>query len=117
MTPIDTGSELFPEAWHDGDTVYCRLADDLNVQTVPWAKAVFNKLLVDHRPTKLIVDLRDVGFVDSSGLAALVVARKGLPADGAIVLRDTAGPVRGLLKIAQLDQLFTFEESTPAETG
>ncbi len=110
MTLLETGSEFFPEAWKDGGTVYCRLSGDLTVQNVPWARVVFNKLIGDHKPDRLIVDLRDVSYIDSAGLASLVLARKLLGSDNALELRGLADPVRGLLRIAQLDQLFIVAE-------
>jgi anti-anti-sigma factor len=116
MKPIDTGSEYFPEAWQDGQTVYCRLAADLNLDAAPWAKVVFNKLIADYKPEKLIVDLRDVKFIDSAGLATLVLARR-LMGGAPIVLRDAAAPVKGLMSIAQLAQLFTFENSNDTTTA
>jgi len=108
MKPIDTGSEFVPEAWVDGTTVYCKLAGDLNVQTVAWARVVFARLIADYKPKKLVVDLEPVGFIDSAGLAALVLARKQL-GDGVVTLANAAAPVCGLLKIAQLDKLFSFD--------
>ncbi len=116
MTPIETGSDYFPEAWIEGSTVYCRLNADLNLDVVPWAKVVFNKLIADYKPQKLIIDLKDVGFIDSAGLATLVLARR-LMGGSPIVLRDAAAPVKGLMAIAQLAQLFTFETSNDPTTA
>jgi len=114
MTPIDTGSDYFPEAWHDGGQVYCRLAGDLNVETVPWAKVVLQKLITDYQPNALIVDLKDVSMIDSSGLATLVMGRKQMPAAGKIVLKNPSAPVRGLISIARLDKLFDFDDADNA---
>lgn len=111
MTPIDTGSELIPEAHQDGEAVYCRLADDLTVKTAPWAKVVFGKLIKDYSPQNLVLDLKDVGFIDSAGLATLVLARKLMPGGGKITLQHMSDPVRGLIKIAHLDQLFAFDDA------
>lgn len=59
---------------------------------------------------RLVVDMRDVHFVDSSGLGALVSALravKRLKADGDIRLANVQAPVVALLEIIRLHRVFS----------
>lgn len=115
MKKLDTGCDHVPEAWLDGQTVCCRLAGDLNATVVPWAKIVFGRLIREHQPRELVIDLSAARHLDSAGLAVLVLARRSLPADGQVVLRGVSKPVTALLKIAHLDQLFSVEPASAVE--
>ncbi|NPA05796.1 MAG: STAS domain-containing protein [Chloroflexi bacterium] len=60
----------------------------------------------------VIIDLRDVSFMDSSGLSALVaglklIRRKG----GALVLVGPQPPVRMALQLTMLDRVFRIYNS------
>ncbi len=60
--------------------------------------------LVDVAGSTLVVDLSDLTFIDSSGIGALVVARKRILADGQgqLVLSRPGGIVRRALEIVGL---------------
>jgi anti-sigma B factor antagonist len=61
----------------------------------------------EHR---LIVDLGKVTFMDSTGLSALVAARKRFRSiDGEIVLRSPSAGVLRVLEITGLARVFTIE--------
>ena len=62
---------------YDGVTTV-RLAGELDTYTVPDVRAAFTRLVVTPG-TQVVVDLRDVSFIDSSGLGALIA---GLRAAG-----------------------------------
>lgn len=61
-----------------------------------------------HR--RVLVSLRDVSSMDASGLAALVVLLKRLPAGGQLWLTDVDAPVRALLEATGLDDLLPIVE-------
>ena len=63
--------------------------------------------IIDEKPKRLIIDLSQVPYVDSSGLAVLIGAKQELEADGGVFM--LAGPqqaVRTILESARLDQYF-----------
>jgi anti-sigma B factor antagonist len=65
--------------------------------------------LIDSGQHRVIVDLRDVNFIDSSGLGALVSALKTLKLlkrDGDIRLANVQPPVVSLLEIIRLHRVF-----------
>jgi anti-sigma B factor antagonist len=70
--------------------------------------ALVQLIATGHR--RLVVDMSDVNFVDSSGLGALVSALKALKvnkADGDIRLANVQPPVVALLEIIRLHRVFS----------
>ena len=65
-----------------------------------------------HR--NLLLDLKNVQFIDSSGLGALVSCLKALGKDGDMQLCSINPPVQSLLKLTRLDRIFTVHESLEA---
>ena len=62
---------------------------------------------VDQGAPKLAVDLREVRFMDSMGLGVLIGARRKLTeVDGAFALVCGDGPVRRVLDVSGLTQVF-----------
>ena len=63
---------------------------------------------------KLIVDLSDVDFCDSSGLSALLIAERRMRDNGGVVmLVGLRKKVLDLLKISQLDRVFQIHTTVP----
>jgi anti-sigma B factor antagonist len=59
------------------------------------------------------VDMRDVTFLDSTGLAALVTINNQAQQDGATVVLSHAPPrIVHLLAVTGLDKIFTIADST-----
>lgn len=59
------------------------------------------------------IDLFQVGFMDSQGLNALCAARAALPDDRRLRVFDSSGPVRRLLEITGLDEVFGLDRANP----
>lgn len=69
------------------------------------------------QPERLVIDVAEVGFVDSSGLAVLLAIRRGVPG-GTLVLRGARRQLLRLLTITGVDQLVTLEsDGPPPDTG
>jgi anti-sigma B factor antagonist len=73
------------------------------------------KKAMELRPSRLIVDLTDVPYMDSSGVATLVeamqIARKQ---STRLVLCCMQGKVRSIFEIARLDRVFTIVDDLDA---
>jgi anti-sigma B factor antagonist len=81
------------------------------------APEVRRKLLatVEQGNGKLILDLAEVGFMDSSGLSVLVSAFKAARAkDGDVVLLHLSPTVRSLIELTRLQQIFAIFEDEAA---
>lgn len=63
--------------------------------------------IIDAKPKRLVVDLSHVPYVDSSGIAALILARQSLDEQGGrFILAGAQEPVRLIFATARLDQYF-----------
>ncbi|MFE6869170.1 STAS domain-containing protein [Kitasatospora sp. NPDC057692] len=97
----------------DGAAV-CVLAGDLDVETLaPAAEALAG--LVAQRPTAVVIDLRGVGFCDSSGLNVLLRTRLAAERAG-LELRLAAVPptVMRVLDLTGARTVFAIHESVGA---
>lgn len=60
--------------------------------------------------SQLVVDLRDLRFLDSAGLGMLLSLKEAADKLGAaVVIRGPVAGVKQLLKLAQFENLFTIE--------
>lgn len=79
---------------------------ELDLATAPDLVAEF-EYAMEHLSPRLLVDLTDVSFVDSSGLAALVRARiTAEERGGTLALTGPDQAVEALLRLTKLDQFF-----------
>jgi anti-sigma B factor antagonist len=77
---------------------------DLNIS--PELAIRFNEMVQD-KPPKVVVDLSDVTYIDSSGLAVLIVGMQQVKEyGGKFSLVGVQNDVRSILETARLDQLF-----------
>jgi anti-sigma B factor antagonist len=100
MSSLDTTS---------GDRATIRCEGDLDIVT---AEAVKQRLAsaVEASGDTVTLDLRNVGFVDSSGLGALVAVHHYARANGTnLVVRAAPDHVRNLFTLTRLDDLLTME--------
>ena len=91
-----------------------RIAGEMNAANSPPVRAQLLEAIDRSAPAVLVVDLRDVGFMDSAGVAVLVEAlRKQHQAGRGLRLRGVQPRVRAMLEIARLDTLFPVEDEEP----
>ncbi len=71
-----------------------------------------------RKATTLVLDLREVGFMDSAGLAALLnVLRRADAADAELILADVQPQVSRLLADTRMDRQFTVVASVEQVPG
>jgi anti-anti-sigma factor len=99
------------------DAIVVRLGGDLDLYNVEQVRAALGGA-VDRAPTRVVVDLEQVEFVDSTALGALVEARRGL-GRGAFRLAAPQPEVRRALEVSGLDRHLdvraTVDEALSAE--
>ena len=92
----------------EGAAVVRPVGDRVDLEVAGEFRAALLQLIeVGHR--RLVVDMTDVQFIDSSGLGALVSALKTLKllkGDGDIRLANVQPPVVALLEIIRLHRVF-----------
>lgn len=76
------------------------LSGDFDMATTFRLESELDRLLAEHDVRGLVLDLRDVRFMDSSGLGALLSIRERTRTLGiAMSVRDASDPVRRLLLV------------------
>lgn len=65
------------------------------------------KGMIEQKPTRLVVDLSRVSYIDSSGLAVLIEAMQNVEAyGGKFLIAGLQDNVRPIFEMARLDQVF-----------
>ncbi len=73
-------------------------------------KALFS--VTDGSYSSVVIDLKDVNYMDSSGIGALVAGQKKMRAhNGKFALVNIHDDVLNILKLATLDKFFTIYEN------
>lgn len=107
MASDQASLEIVDEA---DDVVVARVAGDLDIITSDSVRAQLTAQ-ADRRGGTLVLDLSDVGFIDSSGLGALVALHRHVEGRGGrFMIRSVPRPVQRLLEITRLDDLLTVDD-------
>lgn len=108
----DAGSDriLSIETERDGDTAVVTVAGELDMSSAPRLESTLSELAGDAEVRRVVIDLSGTGFVDSSGLRAILSAHRQLDASGSeLTLRAPSAPVTRLLEITALVDHFVIE--------
>lgn len=62
---------------------------------------------------RVVLDLHQVDFMDSSGLGAMVSVLKALGPSGSLAVCNVKGSVLSLFKLTRMDKVFAILESRP----
>jgi anti-sigma B factor antagonist len=92
----------------NGATIVRPTGDRLDIEVAADFRAMLLSL-IDQGDRNLVIDLKDVSFIDSSGLGALVSALKTLKrssGSGDVRLARVQPPVISLLEIIRLNRVF-----------
>ncbi|MDP3919502.1 MAG: STAS domain-containing protein [Candidatus Omnitrophota bacterium] len=74
--------------------------------------------LIDKEGCKLIINLKKVSYIDSSGLATFVEALQRVNRNqGSLIISDLTTPVRSVFEIAKLETIFTLLGSEDEALG
>jgi anti-sigma B factor antagonist len=91
-------------------------AIDLHVS--PELRASLRAIIDEEKPKRLIVDLSQVPYIDSSGIAVLIGAMQSLELEGGLFLIAGAREgVRMIFESAKLDQYFKLFPNVEAATA
>jgi anti-sigma B factor antagonist len=112
----DTG-ELTVDVRHLGTTVEMNLSGELDIATAPTVRHHVARVL-QERPEIAVVNLRQVTFIDSSGLHTLLASRKHAVAMGSsLVVIRPAGPADRAFTLSGLDTIFPTIAGADASTS
>lgn len=95
-----------------GDAVVATLRGDIDLHNSPQVRTTLLKALDDNKPKKLVLNLGEVPYMDSSAIAVLVESlQKMRKVGGKVFLTNLQPRVKGLLEIARLDSIFGIASS------
>jgi anti-sigma B factor antagonist len=105
-TPRQTGSNVLA------------LKGEIDLHVSPSVTSSLNEV-IDKKPERLVVDLSDVSYIDSAGLAVLIGAMQRVEGyGGKFALTGLQETVRSIFEISRLDQVFQiFPDMDAALSG
>jgi anti-sigma B factor antagonist len=107
MSELRTGTDLIPAARKEGDAVIVSVRGEIDLQNSPELRTELLDLLVKHAPQRLVINLSQVPYMDSSAIAVLVeLLQKVRKTGGRVFLTNLQPRVKGLLEIARLGSIF-----------
>ena len=99
------------EAADGGRAIRLRVVGEIDMSTAPTFEEALSSAL-DEEPERLMIDLSELNFMDSSGLNALVRARNAMDDTGIeLVISGVSDQVRRLLEVSGLMTAFMFVHS------
>ncbi len=106
---LKTNSALLPQARQDGNVILATVRGEIDLHNSPELRGAMLSVLNQSMPAKLILNLADVPYMDSSAIAVFVETLQKLrKAGGKLYLTHLQPRVRGLLEIARLDSIFVL---------
>jgi anti-sigma B factor antagonist len=93
-----------------GDAIVVALTGELDLYNTPVVREALRGA-AGRGPRRLVVDLSDVTFVDSTALGAFVEARSALADGNAFVLAAPGLEVRRALEVSGLDRHFAVRDT------
>jgi anti-sigma B factor antagonist len=111
------GSPAGPTPRRDRSNVL-PLKGEIDLHVSPSVTASLDRI-IDKKPERLVVDLSDVTYIDSAGLAALIQAMQKVEGyGGKFRLAGLQETVRSIFEISRLDQVFQiFPDADAALAG
>lgn len=95
----------------EGDIILVRLSGRLDARSSPEVRAVLREL-IENGQSKIVVDLEQVPFIDSSGLASLVSGlRLAREKGGDIALSGAQSQAQVVFRLTMLDRVFSIHPS------
>jgi anti-anti-sigma factor len=112
MTPLKTDTDLVPSARKEGDTVIASIYGEIDLHNSPEVRRALLMLLQQNNPNKLVLNLTQVPYMDSSAVAVLVeTLQKMRKIGGKVCLTNLQPRVQGLLEIARLGSIFVITKT------
>jgi anti-sigma B factor antagonist len=101
-------ANVVPSIRRAGNAVVASLRGDIDLHNSPQVRTALLKYLDENKPQKLVLNLGEVPYMDSSAIAVLVEAlQKMRKTGGKVFLTNLQPRVKGLLEIARLDSIFS----------
>lgn len=105
------GSIVSVKLQNEGGVLTAALGGEIDHHTVKEMREAIDEAIERIRPAVLLLDVRQVGFMDSSGIG-LVMGRYRLlhPMGGKIVIVGAAGKLEKIMRIGGLEKIAEFSK-------
>lgn len=101
------------ETYHQGEIIVIRVTDD----RIDAASAIQFKErmreIVSTPSARVVLDMSNVGFLDSSGLGAVVAVMKALGPVRRLELSGLTATVEKVFRLTRMDSVFIIHKSLP----
>lgn len=109
MSELKTQTPLMPKAHLKGDAVVASVVGEIDLHNSPDLRVAILDILLASQPKKVVLNLSQVPYMDSSAIAVLVETLQKLRKyGGKLYLTNLQPRVRGLMEIARLDTIFVL---------
>lgn len=110
MADLITGSDLVPTARREDDgTIVASVRGEVDLHNSPELRTQILDLLTKHETKKMVLNLAQVPYMDSSAIAVLVEALQRMrKVGGKIALTNLQPRVKSLIDIARLNSIFVI---------
>jgi anti-sigma B factor antagonist len=96
----------------EGDAAIAEIRGEIDLHNSPDMRSAIFDILSKSGVKRLILNLAQVPYMDSSAIAVLVEALQKLrPSGGRVLLVELQPRVKGLLQIARLDSIFILADN------
>lgn len=68
--------------------------------------------VVEEGNRRIVLDVSDVEFIDSTGLSVIIFARKSMGEDGRFVISEACETIETLFKLTRMDKVFPMFSAT-----
>src|SRR5215213_2222306 len=109
MPDLRTRSDLISAARKEGDAVVVAVRGEIDQHNSPELRGDLLDILARQSPSRLVLNLGEVPYMDSSAVAVLVEALQKIRKTGGRIFLTSLQPrVKGLLEIARLGTIFVI---------
>jgi anti-anti-sigma factor len=101
-----------------GDTAVVALSGELDVAGAGLLENELDRIVADHEPSALVIDLSNLAFMDSTGLRLIVLADDRSRRDGrALTLVRGQPDVQRVFEITRMTERLQFVDSAAEASG
>ena len=109
MSELKAVSKLIPSVKRSGDAIVAVIAGEIDLHNSPDLRGDLLRFVEEQKPPKLVLNLAQVPYMDSSAIAVLVeILQKMRKTGGKVWLTNLQPRVQGLIEIARLGTIFAI---------
>ncbi|MCL2077295.1 MAG: anti-sigma factor antagonist [Oscillospiraceae bacterium] len=99
------------EITNNGERLIVALSGEIDHHSLKTLRGVIDVQLENYTPRLLVLDFREVGFMDSSGIG-LILGRRRIAESygGKVVVKNVSGYVEKLIKLAGLGAMISKQQ-------